>query len=121
MSADTEETSLTLKSLQSHLIKTLVACVGSSLLIVLASGFAFYYNTQNTLDKHDTQINELNMEVDKHGDLISNNSNDNNISETEMKNLDKRMSSIEENQKEIFNLLIEISSDQKAMIRNSGN
>jgi len=113
------EEALTLKSLQSHLIKTVVGSVAGALIAGVIMGFSFYYKTSVTLDilnKEQTATREI---VDKHTEQLNKNTQSSSISDFQIKNLDIRMTSIEKNQQEILKLLIEINASQKTLVKNS--
>lgn len=104
---------LDLKTLQSHLIKTVVGSVVAALVAGLSVGFSFYYKTNSAIDYLTTQQKETKTIVDKHTELISQGTNFNSVSDVQIKNLEQRMQSIEKTQQDIIKLLIEINSSQK--------
>lgn len=114
-----EEGTLTLKSLQSHLIKTVLGSVASAIVAGVIMFFIFYWNTTYTLENLTKTTNETRAIVDKHSEQLSKSSNSNSVSDVEIKNLQQRMSAIEESQKDIVKLLIEINISQKTLVKNS--
>lgn len=116
------EDALTLKTLQTHLTKTTITSVVSStvggLFLAVLLYVAFYYNTVNTLANHESKINEvIATQSVQTKDITAIK-----ISEAEGKlnqvNLEKSLSKIEQNQKEMFELLLQVAQGQKTMIKN---
>ena len=114
-----EEGTLTLKSLQSHLIKTVLGSVASAIVAGVIMFFIFYWNTTYTLDSLIKTTEETKAIVDKHSEQLNSSNNSNSVSNIEIKNLQQRMSAIEESQKDIVKLLIEINMSQKTLVKNS--
>lgn len=119
--AQEQEKELSLKTFQTHVIKTVVGSVIAAVVIMIGTAFGFYYKTKNQLDNHENRLNNMSVIVNKHDEEISTNNSATNVSDLQFKNLDKRISTIEERQEAIFELLIEISSNQKSLMRNSNN
>lgn len=113
------EETITLKSLQSHLIKTVVGSVVAALVTGVIMGFSFYYKTSATLDvltKEQTETREI---VDKHTEQLNKNIQSSSVSDVQIKNLETRMSSMEKTQQDMLRILIEINASQKTLVKNS--
>jgi membrane peptidoglycan carboxypeptidase len=106
------------KELKSQVIKTIVGSIVGSLLMALALEFSFYYKTNASLDR----LNEIQATttaiVDKHTELINQTINGQGMSGVQQQNFEKRLNQIEEGQKEILRVLLEVNSGQKTIIKN---
>lgn len=122
-----KEKTLTLKELQSHVIKTIVGALAVAVIGSFITIYSFYYSTINTIDnlkesKTETQseIKELRISVDKINDNVNeiqtklSNTNiytDNN--KEQIKSLNERMGNMEKKQDEMLNILYDIKSRRK--------
>lgn len=113
----TEE--LSLKSLQSHLIKTVIGSVVSALIAGLIMGYSFYWQTKSSIERLTDEQKETKVLVDKHSEQLSKNNQDNSVSDVQIKNLERRMTSIENTQKDMLSVLIEINMSQKILVKNT--
>lgn len=111
--------SLNLKTLQSHVIKTIVGSIVSALVLSLIVGIAFYYKTNDTLSRLTDEQQETKTIVAKHSEQLSKTNQENSVSDIQIKNLEQRMGSIEKTQEDMLRVLIEINTSQKMLVRNS--
>ncbi len=109
-----ESESLTLKSLQSHLIKWTVTSALSTFGLALLLLVGFYYKTNNRMDLTEINITTI-TEVQKAQ------TNDINIIKEKMSAdnasaiaLDKRLSVFEARQQEIYNVLLDMARKQSS-------
>lgn len=113
------EDNLTLKSLQSHLIKTVIGSVVAALVTAVIMGFSFYYKTSSSLEvltKEQTETREL---VNKHTEQLNKNTQSSSVSDVQIKNLEARFSSMEKTQQDMLKILIEINASQKTLVKNN--
>lgn len=112
-----EEEVLNLKTIQSHIIKatikatitSAVSACGAAILLFIG----FYYNTDNRLSTNETNIESLMVSQEKTAvdiNVIKEKMSADNANAT---NLDKRLTAIEDSQKEIYRVLIEMVQNQK--------
>jgi acyl-CoA synthetase (AMP-forming)/AMP-acid ligase II len=114
-----QEESITLQSLQSHVIKTFVGSFAAAIISAVVVGFSFYYKTSTSLE-YLLKENEKNREIiNKHTEQLTLNQQTNYVSDYQIKNLEQRIKSIEIQQQEIMRILIEINTNQKTLIKNS--
>ena len=111
--------SLTLKDLQKHLIKTIVGSIAGSILLGVISGFTFYYKTTASIDRLNEKQIETSLIIDKHTDQINKATQGMGMSEVQQGAFKERLTAIEESQKQIYNVLLEISAGQKTIIKNN--
>lgn len=111
--------SLNLKTLQSHVIKTIVGSIASALVLSLIVGIGFYWKTNDTLGRLTDEQAKTTVIVEKHSEQLSKNNQDNSVSDVQIKNLELRMGSIEKTQQDMLRVLIEINTSQKMLVRNS--
>lgn len=112
-----EEEVLTLKTIQSHIIKATIkatitsavsACGAAILLFV-----GFYYNTENRLSTNETSIKSITIVQEKQSVDINVIKEKMSADNANSSNLDKRLTAIEDSQKEIYRVLIEMVQNQK--------
>ena len=104
---------LTIKDVQSHVIKAIVGSAITSLFIAIVTGIAFYYGTNAAIDRLNEKQDDMNKTIVAHTDQINKATNGMGMTEVQQANFDKRLNSIEQNQKEIYNILIQINSNLK--------
>jgi Co/Zn/Cd efflux system component len=117
--ATTQEQPLTLKSLQSHLIKTIVGALAVAILGAVLTAWGSHYQTKEAIEMLTKEQQETRGIVDKHSELLSKSSESNSVSDVQIKNLEQRMTSMEKTQQDILKLLIEINTSQKVLVKNS--
>ena len=106
------------KDLQNNVIKAVVGSIVGSLLIALATGFSFYYKTNASLDRLNEIQAATTIVVNKHTELINQTINGQGMSSVQQISFEKRLTSIEDGQKEILRVLLEVNSGQKTIIKN---
>jgi predicted PurR-regulated permease PerM len=103
---------LSLKQLQSHVIKTIVGSVITSLLVALITGFSFYFKTNAAIDKLNDNQTEMKKTIEAHTEQINKTNTGMGMSEVQQEAFEKRLTNIEEGQKEIMKLLIELKNNK---------
>lgn len=109
------EAALDLKTLQSHLIKTIIGAVIAAVVTALSVGFSFYHKTTSAIEILTKEQSQTKVLVDKHTELLTQSSTFNSVSDVQIKALEKRMQAIELSQQEMLKLLIEINTSQKIL------
>jgi len=105
--------SLSLKQLQSHVIKTIVGSVVTSLLVALITGFSFYYKTNASIDKLNEGQVEMKKTIEVHTEQINKNNLGMGMTSVQQIAFEKRLNNIEEGQKEIIRVLMQIKEINK--------
>lgn len=106
-----------MQSLQTHLIKTVVGSVVSGILVALITGFSFYYKTSASIEKLSDDQKRLEKVTIEHAEKLYKLSVKEGITEVDFKNLKDKVNSIEETQKEMYSLLLNISYEQKTILK----
>jgi hypothetical protein len=104
---------LTIKDVQSHVIKAIVGSAITSLFIAIVTGIAFYYGTNAAIARLNENQSDMKKTIEIHTDLINKATNGMGMTEVQQQNFEKRLNSIEQNHKEIYNILIQINSNLK--------
>ena len=105
--------SLTLKSLQTHLIKATITSAVSACIVAILLMVGFYYTTNNRVSANESDIKNIIEIQDKQGvdiNLIKEKMSADNANAI---NFDRRLNAFEENQKETNKLLLQILQSQK--------
>jgi peptidoglycan hydrolase CwlO-like protein len=112
--------SLTLKSLQSHVIKSLFGALAIALLSAVLTSYAFYYNTNNNLDelnksKAETSqdIKALKSDVADIKSTLSNTTFYTTDNKEKVKSLESEIKDMRKQQDEMLKILYEIKAKQK--------
>lgn len=113
------EETLNLKTLQSHLIKTVIGSAVVAIFSALISSFSFYYKTTGAIDTLIEKQAETRKIVDTHSEILAKSITNNSVSDVQIQNLERRMTSMESTQKDILNILLEINASQKMLVKNS--
>lgn len=115
-----QEENLTLRTLQTHIIKAIIVAVISGILAAVVTSVAFYFNTTNnvdelTKDKVETKenIKELKKDVADIKMTLSNTSIYTQENKDKAQNLQNEVSDIKKQQDEMLKLLYEIKSKVK--------
>lgn len=103
---------LTLKDMQSHVIKTIIGSVITSLVAALVTGFAFYYKTTASIDRLNENQTDMKTTIEKHTEQINNTNTGMGMTVVQQQAFEKRLVNIEESQKEILKVLIEIKNNK---------
>jgi len=103
---------LTLKDLQNHLVKAIIGSVITTVILVTLAGIAFYYNTNSSISDLNITTAKLSITVDKHTEQINNTNMGMGMNSVQQIAFEKRLNGIEDGQKEILRLLIEIKKSQ---------
>ncbi len=119
MSEAVHEQPLTLKSLQSHLIKTIVGSLATAVVAGLLIVYSSYWQTKDAIERLTEEQKETRILVDKHSDLLTKSTESNSVSDVQIKNLEQRMGAMEKTQQDMLRLLIEINTSQKVLVKNS--
>lgn len=114
-----QEETLNLKSLQAHIIKAVIGSVVTTLFAGLIMYLAFYWQTKDTLTNLTKEQSDIRVIVDKHSDILNSSVTNNTVSDVQIKNLEKRISSMEQTQNDMMKILIEINSSQKFLVKNN--
>jgi predicted PurR-regulated permease PerM len=104
---------LTLQDMQKHVIKTIVGSAITSLFIAIVTGMSFYYGTNAAITRINEKQDDMNKTIQTHTDQINKAANGMGMTEVQQANFDKRLNSIEENQKQIYTILLQINSSLK--------
>jgi len=104
---------LTLKDMQKHVIKTIVGSAVTSLIIAIVTGMSFYYGTNAAIARLNEKQDDMNKTIQVHTDQINKATNGMGMTEVQQANFDKRLNSIEENQKQIYTILLQINTNLK--------
>ncbi len=99
---------LSLRDLQKHLVKTIVGSIATSILVVILGLVAFYYNTTYSVKAIQEKQTEMAITLDKHTDLINKATQNVGMSEVQQTAFNQRLNTIEESQKQIISILLEI-------------
>lgn len=102
---------LTLKDMQRHLIKTIMGSVITSVILAIGTGVIFYFKTNAAIDTLNTNQNEMKKTLDSHTEQINKNNTGMGMNEVQQAAFEKRLTSIEESQKQILQVLIEIRTN----------
>ena len=105
------------KSIKGYFIKTIIGTIVSLVVVIVITSFTFYIKSQDKFDTHDKQINVISTTLDEHTKLLNTFSNKDGINDFQVKNINKRMDDFEARQNEMYNLMIQIAADQKALLR----
>lgn len=119
MTDSVQEQPLTLKSLQSYLIKTIVGSLATAAVAGLLVVYASYWQTKSAIKGLTEAQTETRKIVDGHSELLNKTSISSSVSDVQIKNLEQRMGSMEKTQQDMLKLLIEINSSQKVLVKNS--
>lgn len=104
---------LTLKDMQGHVVKTIIGSVVTSAIIAIGTGVVFYFRTNAALDTLNTNQTEMKKTLDSHTEQINKNNTGMGMTEVQQKAFEQRLTSIEESQKQILQVLIEIKTKQQ--------
>jgi uncharacterized protein HemX len=105
------EETLTLKDMQGHVVKTIVGSAITSLLIVIVAGVTFYYGTNAAIARLNEKQSDMNKTLDSHTEQINKTNTGMGMSTVQQQAFEKRLTGIEESQKQILNVLIEIKNN----------
>lgn len=89
-------------SLTNHLVSIALAVITAA-----GVGFGFYYNTSYTLTKHESDIDEVRIDVEKMKTTVQNEQINSSVNAAELKNMKESIDRVEKNQLEIIKLLKE--------------
>lgn len=103
---------LTLKDLQTHIVKAIVGSFVTSLLVTAIAFVTWYYKTNTSIDILNKTTSKLTEVVDKHTEQINNTNMGMGMNSVQQVAFEKRLNGIEDSQKEIVRLLIEIKKSQ---------
>lgn len=103
---------LTLKDMQSHVVKTVIGSVVTSAIIAIGTGVIFYFRTNAAIDRLNENQGEMKKTLDSHTEQINKTNTGMGMNEVQSKAFDKRLTGIEESQKQILQVLIEIKNKQ---------
>lgn len=104
---------LTLKDMQGHVVKTIIGSVVTSAIIAIGTGVVFYFRTNAALDTLNNNQTEMKKTLDSHTEQINKNNTGMGMTEVQQKAFEQRLTSIEESQKQILQVLIEIKTKQQ--------
>jgi hypothetical protein len=111
------EESLTLPLLKKYIVNSVVGSIISGLGVGILTGYTFYLNTQNTLKNQQDRLIEISITLSEHSKSINAMTNSEGVNNNQVKNLESRIGIIETQQNDIYKLLIQVASDQKAILR----
>lgn len=99
---------LTLKSVQAHLTKSIISTVVATSLGIVVICVAFYHNTQNTLSNHQVDISNFKTEQVQHRDQLNDIKTSVAIDNSQINSIDKRVNGIETKVDAIYNILVKM-------------
>lgn len=115
MTTTTSEVPLTLKSVQKHIVLTIVGCLILAIGTAFVTSVGFYYKTNNDVNNltvattENTQgIKDLNTTIDKLADKVTDGQTPTSINSLEVRNLKERMDKFDVKLDAIYNLLLDI-------------
>jgi len=103
---------LTLQDMQKHVIKTIVGSAVTSLIIAIVTGMSFYYGTNAAITRLNEKQDDMNKTIQNHTDQINKTNMGMGMSEVQQQSLKERLTAIEEGQKQIMTVLIEIKNNK---------
>jgi hypothetical protein len=115
-----QEEKLTLKIIQSHLIKTILGALGVALVGAFFTSYGFFYKTNTSIDilnsnkietKHD--VKELKKDVNDIKIALTNTGFYTEDNKEKIDNLEQDVKDIKKSQEEMMKLLFEIKSRQR--------
>jgi predicted PurR-regulated permease PerM len=99
--------------MRKHVNKTIIGSSIGSLFVAMATGISFYYSTNSAIVRLNEKQDEMNKIIQVHTEQINKATNGMGMNEVQQANFDKRLTSIEENQKQIYTILLQINSNLK--------
>jgi prefoldin subunit 5 len=104
---------LTIKDMQSHVVKTIIGSVLTSAILAIGTGVIFYFKTNSAIDRLNENQNDMKTTVEKHTEQINKTNTDFGMTGVQQQAFERRLTGIEESQKQILNVLIEIKNKQQ--------
>lgn len=100
-----------LKAIQTQITKSIIQTVVGTSLGIIVICVAFYYNTQNTLSNHHTDIQELKTNQGQQQNHLNNMETNVAIDNTMINTIDKRISSVEQKVDAVYDLLVKMNKN----------
>ncbi len=104
---------LTRKDLQNHIVKAIIGSSVTSLFLIILAGVAFYYGTNAAITRLNENQIEMKKTIEIHTEQINKTNTGMGMTEVQQQAFEKRLTGIEESQKQILNVLIEIRNNNK--------